>query len=97
MFTGLRHYTVGPGVPDLDRQTLGVPVTEGVGRARVPEGLAPLEMEAVAVLEGVQVVLIVTVGELVGYPLFVVEIVLLVVTVAVLEAVLEGVPVLVVV
>jgi hypothetical protein len=50
----------------LDRHRLGVPVREGVGRARVPEGLAPKEIEAVAVLEGVQVVLIVTVGELVG-------------------------------
>lgn len=77
----------------MDRQKLGVPVTEGVGRARVPEGLAPTEMEGEAVLEGVQVVLIVMLGELVGYPLFVVEIVLLVVPVAVLEAVLEAVPV----
>ncbi len=40
-------------------------------------------MEAVAVLEGVIVGLIVTVGELVGYALFVVVIVLLVVVVAV--------------
>jgi hypothetical protein len=50
----------------LERHRLGVPDIEGLGSARVAEGLAPKEMEAVAVLDGVIVGVIVTVGELVG-------------------------------
>ena len=53
-------------VDAFDRHRLDVPVTEGVGSRCVCVGLAPTDRDALAVLEGVQVELFVTVGEGVG-------------------------------
>ena len=64
-------------------QILGVALVVCDLGALVADGDEPCDSEPVAVFVGVNVVDIVTVGEFVGYPLFVVEIVLDVVPVAV--------------
>jgi hypothetical protein len=64
-------------------QILGVALVVCDLGALVADGVDPYDNEPVAVFVGVNVVDIVTVGEFVGYPLFVVEIVFDVVLVAV--------------